>query len=158
MKTILRLVFSVLICQGAGALGAVFTGPVTRSQWYLELQKPVFQPPGWLFAPVWITLYLMMGLALFLLWQNTSKPFGHKAWGLFFIQLVLNVLWSVFFFGLNSPGLALVEIVILWAAILLTLVSLRGVSRTASWLMVPYLAWVSFAAVLNAAIWWLNRI
>lgn len=157
IKTVFRLVFSVIICQGAGILGAVFTAPVTRSPWYTSLNKPFFQPPNWLFGPVWIILYLMMGIALFLLWQNGPKPFSAPVWWFFAMQLVLNTLWSALFFGLKSPGTALMEIVLLWLAIFLTILPLHAISKTAFWLMIPYLAWVSFASLLNGAIWWLNR-
>ncbi len=158
IKTCVRLICSILICQGAGALGALFTAPVTKSAWYIDLHKPFFQPPNWLFGPVWITLYLMMGVALFLLWQYGPRPFAAAVWWFFAIQLVLNSLWSALFFGLHSPGMALLEIVLLWWVILLTLRHLRPVSPPAYWLMMPYLVWVSFAAVLNGAIWWLNRV
>jgi len=156
-RNLLRLVVSILICQGAGALGAVFTAPVTKSTWYINLNKPFFQPPNWLFGPVWISLYLMMGIALFLLWQHGPRPFSAAVWWFFAVQLVLNTLWSALFFGLKSPGMALLEIVLLWFAILLTILPLQSISKPAFWLMVPYLVWVGFASLLNGAIWWLNR-
>jgi tryptophan-rich sensory protein len=157
MHKILKLVVCIILCEGAGLLGAVFTMPRIRD-WYQTLKKPAFSPPDWLFGPAWTTLYLLMGIALFLVW---SRGLGHSAVRLaviiFAVQLVLNVLWSVLFFGMKLPLAGLIEIVLLWIAILLTIIYSSAVSRPAGILLVPYILWVSFATALNAAIVLLNR-
>ena len=141
----------LVLCLGAGALGGWTTAQAVID-WYPNLVKPSFNPPPWIFGPVWTLLYIMMAVAAWLAWQTGARA----ALVLFFIQLALNCAWSFLFFGLKSPGLALIEILVLWAAIAATLVAFYRHSRAAGWLMAPYLAWVSFAAVLNAAIWRLN--
>ncbi len=141
----------VALCLGVGAIGGWVTAePV--AQWYPSLQKPWFDPPAWVFGPVWTVLYVMMAIAA---WQVYVAG-DRAALTSFYVQLGLNLLWSVVFFGLRSPGLALIEIVFLWLAVAVTTAMFMRVRRSAGWLMVPYLAWVSFAAVLNAAIWRLN--
>lgn len=145
-----RLFLAVLITQGAGGLGALATTPQIGN-WYVYLNKPFFSPPNWLFGPVWTVLYLMMGVSLYLGWQKKVN----LKW--FWVQLGLNTLWSFLFFGLESPGWALVEIAILWIAIVMTIKSFWAKNRIGSYLLLPYLLWVSFASVLNGAIWWLNR-
>ena len=145
----------LLLCLGAGALGGFATSRSLET-WYPTLIKPSWNPPDAVFAPVWTTLYLLMGVAGWLIWRAPARPSRRRALILFAVQLLLNSLWSMLFFGLRSPGLALVEIVLLWLAILATMVSARDVSRAAAWLLAPYLAWVSFATVLNASIWRLN--
>jgi translocator protein len=158
-RSTLKLVGSVLLCEGAGAVGSIYTYDGVRD-WYPNLEKPSFTPPSWVFAPVWTVLYALMGLSLYLaserrkeedegLWQASKALFG--------IQLVLNVLWSYVFFGRRSPGWALVEIVFLWAAIVATTLAFLRISRTAALLLLPYLLWSSFAVVLNRSIWRLNR-
>ena len=123
-----------------------------------SLVRPSFAPPTWVFGPAWTTLYVMMGLAAFLVWQQgLARPDVRRALTLFGVQLVLNGLWSPLFFGLRAPGLALVEIVVLWFAILATLVAFWRTRRVAGGLLVPYLAWVTFATALNAGFWALNR-
>jgi translocator protein len=124
--------------------------------WYGTLDKPFFTPPASLFGPVWTVLYLSMAVSAWLVWRREGFSGAQAAMALFSAQLVLNLLWSVIFFGLEAPGLALVEIVALWTAILLTILAFSKISRPAGWLLVPYLAWVSFATALNAGIWWLN--
>lgn len=153
----LRLAACIVICQAAGAIGSVFT-VTSLDSWYANLVKPSFNPPGWVFGPVWTFLYTLMGIAAWLVWKrgSLSSPSVRAALSLFFLQLVLNALWSVLFFGLKSPLLALVDIVALLAAIAATIVVFRPISPAAAWLMTPYLAWVAFAAILNAAIWRLN--
>lgn len=157
MKMAIRLVASLLICQAAGGIGALFTTPAI-STWYSTLKKPPFQPPNWLFGPAWTVLFILMGIALFLVW-NKGLPFSQvrMAVVMFAVQLGLNILWSVLFFGAKAPLAGLIEIAVLWVAILLTIVYFFAVSRTAGWLLVPYILWVSFATVLNAAIVVLNR-
>ena len=155
-STILKLVASVLFCQAAGLLGALATTP-SIGGWFKGLVKPSFNPPNWIFGPVWTTLYLMMGVALFLVWRRGLKTAGVKAaLVLFLIQLALNVLWSVLFFGLHQPAPAFFEIAALWVFILLTMLKFFGLSRPAGWLLFPYLLWVSFASVLNFFLWRLN--
>ncbi len=153
---ILKLVVSIIVCQLAGVIGSIFTTPAIPS-WYATLKKPSFTPPNWLFGPVWITLFVLMGTAAFLVWnKGLSNKQVKIALSMFAVQLALNVLWSAMFFGLRSPLAGLIEIVILWIAILFTIVSFFKVSQTAGFLLIPYILWVSFAAVLNFSIWRLN--
>ncbi|HEX9902010.1 MAG TPA: TspO/MBR family protein [Acidobacteriota bacterium] len=153
---ILKVIFSILICQGAGFLGSLATTP-SIATWYKTLVKPTFNPPNAVFGPVWITLYLMMSISLFLVWRQWGAAKGVKpALIIFFVQLALNTLWSILFFGLHQPGWAFLEIVILWLFILLTLLLFWRLSRVAGLLLLPYLLWVSFASALNFAIWRLN--
>lgn len=151
-----RWIASLLVCQLAGALGSLFTAPAIPG-WYAGLVKPSFSPPNWVFAPVWTALFLLMGVALAVVWQRKDHPEAPAALRWFAIQWMLNVLWSVAFFGLHSPLLGLVDIVVLWVAIVVTILRFRRISRPAAWLLAPYIAWVSFALILNAAQWWLNR-
>jgi benzodiazapine receptor len=153
---ILKLVLSLILCQAAGFLGSLATRP-SITTWYKTLAKPTFNPPNTIFGPVWITLYLMMGVALFLVWKRGAAAAGVKsALVLFFVQLALNTLWSVLFFGLHQPMLAFFEILILWLFILLTLVAFWRITLPAGLLLLPYLLWVSFASVLNFSLWRLN--
>ena len=158
MKTIdiLKLVASIILCQLAGLIGSIFTTPAIPT-WYESLKKPFFSPPNWIFGPVWVSLYLLMGISLFLIWQRReNNPQAKKGLILFFIQLILNAFWSVAFFGLRSPLLGLIDIVLLWIAILLTIKSFFGISKTAALLILPYILWVSFAVLLNFSLWILN--
>ncbi len=155
-REILKLVASVLLCQIAGFLGSLFTTPAI-STWYATLKKPFFTPPNWIFSPVWISLFILMGISLFFVWRRTDHPKFKIAFIFFFVQLILNVLWSIFFFGLKLPLLGLVDIVLLWIAILLTIQHFSIVSKFAGMLLLPYLVWVSFATLLNFSLWILNR-
>jgi tryptophan-rich sensory protein len=151
-KDIIKLSVCILVCQLAGVVGSIFT-LASIPTWYATLQKPFFNPPNWLFGPAWIVLYTLMGISLFLVWRkNPTRP----AMGVFGVQLVLNTLWSIVFFGLKSPLFGLVVIVLLWPAILITILRFRSISKPAALLLVPYILWVSFAAVLNAAVFILN--
>lgn len=174
-----KLIIAVVISELAGAIGAVFTAPAI-SGWYAALAKPAFNPPAWVFGPVWTALYALMGVSLYLVWKNDWKVKNHilegkrKAWnylserlwtgswqkqnaiGIFGTQLFLNVLWSAIFFGLKSPGLAFFEILALWFAILHTIANFYRISKASAYLFLPYLLWVSFAAYLNCVIWLLN--
>jgi len=153
---ILKLIVSLIICQLAGFVGSLFTTP-SIPIWYASLEKPSFNPPNWVFSPVWISLFVLMGISLFLVWQKTLHyPGVSSALFWFGIQLFLNMLWSILFFGLKSPFFAFVGIIFLWVAIFLTLIKSFKVSRLAGVLLVPYICWVSFAAVLNFSIWNLN--
>jgi len=152
-REMLVLAGFVAACFGVAACGALVTGPAVAG-WYQGIAKPSFNPPAWVFGPVWTVLYALMGWAAFLAWRQSglrSLPLA-----LFGAQLVLNGLWSPVFFGLGRPGAALAVIAALWVAIASTLVAFWRVDRRAGALFVPYLAWVSFAAALNAAIWRLN--
>jgi benzodiazapine receptor len=143
------------ICFLASGIGQLFTGGEPDG-WYSGLRKPDFTPPGWVFGPVWTLLYILMGMAAWFVWLRRGNRAVSVALVLFAIQLALNAAWPGLFFGLQSPRIAFAEIVVLWVAIVLTLSSFFGVSKLSGWLMVPYLAWVTFAAVLNLAIWRLN--
>ena len=159
MKTgdIWKLVVSIIACLAAGAIGSIFTREAIPT-WYATLEKPAFNPPNWLFAPVWTLLYLMMGIAAFLVWRKGLENRQLRiALIVFLVQLVLNALWSVAFFGLESPLYGLIVIAALWVAILFTVLKFYRISLAASVLLLPYLLWVSFAAVLNSSIWLLNR-
>jgi len=152
----IKLVISLILPQLAGGIGALFTTPSVTS-WYGTITKPSFNPPSWVFGPVWTTLFVLMGIALYLVWQQgTKRPQVRYALAIFGVQLVLNTLWSIIFFGLHSPGGALIEIAFLWLAIAATIFAFAKMSKTAAWLLAPYLAWVSFAAFLNFTIWRLN--
>jgi benzodiazapine receptor len=153
---IFKLVISLLVCQAAGFIGAIFTRPAI-STWYAELSKPRFTPPDWVFEPVWIALYLLIGIAAFLVWR---RGFHHqvvrRGLAFFGAQLILNALWPFFFFGLKSPLAGLIEISILGIAVILTVHRFLRVSRTPGLLLVPYFLWIAFATGLNLSIWWLN--
>jgi len=152
MKKWITLVLAILACEAAGFIGGFLTASSVTT-WYATLAKPAFNPPSWLFGPVWTALYAAMGVALWLAWVGDA-PAGKKriGVGLFAAQLALNVLWSFLFFGLRSPLLAFVELLVLWVFILMTILAFRPLSRAASFLLVPYLLWVSFAGILNLAI------
>lgn len=150
-----KFLASIIICQGAGLIGSFFTVPEIKT-WYSFLIKPSFNPPSWIFGPVWTLLFLLMGISLYLVWD---KNFGGKSQTVilaFGAQLVYNIFWSVIFFGLRDPLFAFVDIIILWVAILHTIFVFNKISKLASWLLVPYLLWVSFAGVLNFYILALN--
>ncbi len=156
--SVTRLIIACAISFAPTLTGLLFTTRQALSSWYANLNKPFFTPPGWLFGPVWTTLYLLMGIAAFLLWQKGLENRTVRIALLFFlIQLALNALWTPLFFGLQMPLLAFVEIIFLLAAILLTIIFFAKVSALAAVLLCPYILWVAFAAVLNASIWILNR-
>lgn len=151
-----KLIIAIAVSEFAGVIGSVFTISAIPT-WYAGLAKPAFNPPNWIFSPVWTTLYALMGVAVFLIWrQGFDRKDVKIALAVFDIQLILNVLWSIIFFGLHSPAWALVDIVLLWLAIVWTMVVFYKISKPAVWLLVPYLLWVSFATYLNYAIWTLN--
>jgi len=154
-RDVVVLAVFILVCFGAGAVGSWFTTPALDG-WYADLRKPAWNPPNWIFAPVWSALYLLMAVAAWLVWRRAGLRTAGRALGLFSVQLILNVAWSGVFFGLRSPAAALVEIVLLWVAIAATIAAFSRASSVASWIMVPYLAWVTFAGALNLAIWRLN--
>lgn len=150
----LKLLISIALPFLAAAIGSVFTASSVDS-WYQTLQKPFLNPPNWIFGPVWTLLFFLIGCSLYLVWQS-DKEGKRKAYLIFSIQLVLNVLWSALFFGLQNPGFAFAEIIILWIFIIWNIVIFRKFSSVATWLLVPYLLWVSFAAYLNFSIFRLN--
>ncbi|MGR3812230.1 TspO/MBR family protein [Jiulongibacter sp. NS-SX5] len=155
MKKAITLIICLLIPLTIGGLSGFATATGVES-WYSTLNKPFFNPPNWLFAPVWTTLYASMGVSLFLVWQSPESRTRKNAIIIFAVQLVLNFFWSFLFFYFESPGIALIEIIILWVAILMMIMYFKKVKPLAGYLQIPYILWVSFASVLNAAIWWLN--
>ena len=156
LKKIFKLILSVLICQSAGIVGSFFTAPAISS-WYVTLEKPSFAPPNWVFAPVWISLFTLMGIAFYLIWEKgIDRKKVRRLLFIFCIHLGLNALWSVLFFGLKSPLLAFFEIIILWLFILWITYKFYKVYKLAGILLLPYLFWVSIAAVLNFFIWKIN--
>ncbi|MFZ1535277.1 MAG: TspO/MBR family protein [Chitinophagaceae bacterium] len=156
MNNTSKLIISIIIPVAIGATAGFFTATGVES-WYQTINKPSWNPPGWIFAPVWTTLYVMMGIALFLVWKSNAREGLKKNANTFFaIQLILNFFWSFIFFDQQQPGWALVEIIIMWIAILLTIFAFAKVNKTAAWLLVPYISWVSFATILNYTIWKLN--
>jgi len=156
IKTI-KLAVSIFVCLFAGFIGSAATTPSIPT-WYAGLHKPLFNPPNWIFAPVWTTLYILMGISAYLVWEGVAeKKEIRRALLTFALQLVLNYSWSVIFFGWHSPFYAFIDIIVLWASILATIICFYGISRPASYLMIPYILWVSFAAVLNFYIFLLNR-
>ena len=153
IRSVLALAGWLALCFGAATFGALFM----PGEWYAQLRKPSWNPPSWLFGPVWTALYFMMASAAWLVWRRGGFAANLRPLSLFLAQLVFNALWSWLFFGLKNPALAFVDIVCLWLGILMTLLSFWNVHRTAAVLLAPYLAWVSFAAVLNGTLWYLNR-
>ncbi len=176
LNNFLKLVIAIGVSELAGVVGSVFMVSTSSPQaisgldWYAGIVKPALNPPSWVFGPVWTTLFALMGIAAFLVWSSYAEASADKKKGikvaliLFGIQLVLNTLWSIIFFGstsltingLNNIGIALVDIIFLWLAILATIVAFYKISKSAAWLLAPYLLWVSFAAYLNYSIYVLN--
>lgn len=156
MSNIIKLILSIVICQAAGIIGTIFTGDSVLG-WYAGLNKPSFNPPDWIFGPVWITLYILMGISLFMIWREDLKNKDvRSAFNLFMVQLVFNTAWSIVFFGAHSITGGLIIIIILWILILMTIIKFVKISRFAGILLIPYLLWVSFATVLNFFIYKLN--
>lgn len=150
----MKLILSLILPQLAGAIGALFTVKAIPT-WYTTLNKPSFSPPNWIFGPVWLTLYLLMGVALYLNWVKKTKQAKFNV-RLFFIHLFFNAIWSPVFFGAKNLFLALYIILIIWLMILVMIYNFWKVSKTSSLLLIPYLLWVSFATVLNFFVWRLN--
>jgi tryptophan-rich sensory protein len=150
-----KLGISLLLCFVVAFLGSLVTTP-SIDTWYVTLQKPSFNPPNWVFGPVWTVLYFLIGVSLFLIWSKKTKNKDKKPLQFFLLQLGLNLLWSIVFFGLHSPIGAFITIVLLWAAIFYTIILFYKVSKNAAYLLIPYLLWVSFATLLNLAIVILN--
>lgn len=157
MNNTIKLVISVALPLAVGGLSGYATARGV-STWYPTLVKPSFNPPAWVFGPVWTVLYIMMGVAAFLVWRRGLDGDGVRiALTTFAIQLALNGIWSILFFGMHTPGWALAEIILLWMAIGTTTLLFWRVAPSAGALLLPYWMWVSFASVLNASLWWLNR-
>jgi len=181
MKNIFKLILSIVICELAGIAGVIFTGPVVKSAWYQDLNKSSLNPPNWVFGPVWTALFLLMGVSLYLVWLKNWKgetsqdiilpkkawnPLSQKLWegswkeenviSIFLLQLILNIIWPVLFFGLQFPGLAFFELLMLWFAILYMIINFYRISKLAGLLLLPYILWVSFAGLLNFIIWIIN--
>lgn len=156
MHKYLKLFIAVAVCELIGIAGTPFTIASVQT-WYQTLNKPFFSPPNWIFGPVWTILYLMMGIAAFLIWEKGLKSKKVKtALKYFLVQLMCNFLWSIIFFGLHAPFVAFIDILVLWIAILLTIMQFYKLSKPSAYLLIPYLAWVSFATLLNGAIVLLN--
>jgi len=157
MRSVAKITLSIFVCLLTGVLGSFATRD-SLNTWYADLAKPFFVPPSWAFGVVWPILYAMMGISVSLIWsRGTTERRVRVALGLFALQLVLNGLWTPIFFGLRMMALALIEIVLLWMVILMTTRAFWRISKTAAYLLLPYLAWVGFAIALNAALWYLNR-
>lgn len=158
-----RFIFSIIICQLAGLIGSIFTTP-NISTWYTTLTKPHLSPPNFVFGPVWTLLFILMGIALFRIWQKQIESKDSQqskeillSLKIFFFQLLLNIFWSILFFGFRSPSLAFIEIIVLWISILLTIIAFAKIDRVAAYLLIPYILWVTFASYLNYMIWMLNN-
>ncbi len=178
-NNIFKLVVSIIICETAGVIGSFFTISEINT-WYSLLKKPSFNPPDWIFGPVWTTIYILMGISLYLVWekkfipvkeiniknkkpwQKISEKFLSGKWQqlniilIFAVQLILNIAWSVIFFGWHNPGVAFFALIMLWVAILFTIINFGRVSKISAILLIPYILWVSFAGFLNFIIWVIN--
>lgn len=156
MRKVVKFVIAVSLPLALGAFAGFFTSASVQG-WYSTVNKPAFNPPNWIFAPVWTSLYLLMGIAFYIVWLKVEESkIKTKAIIFYFIQLVLNFCWSIIFFYAEEPGWAFAEIMLLWVMIVATIIKFSKISKFAAWLLVPYILWVSFAAVLNFAIWQLN--
>lgn len=158
MNKYLKIIFFVALCLAVGFLASLVTRDSVLT-WFPTQNKPFFNPPSWVFAPVWTLLYIAMGIAAGLVWnaQQLQPILVKKALIFFVIQLILNAAWSYIFFGLHNPLLAFIEIIMLWLFIFETYKQFKIINSTAGYLFLPYIAWVSFATILNGSIWWLNR-
>lgn len=151
-----KIGLGILLCWVVAAVGGLATAS-SVGDWYVDLKKPFFTPPGWVFGPAWSLLYTLMGISMGLFWHKAAPKGLHKlGLSVFGIQLLLNCLWSVLFFGLRSPLLGMFDIIVLWIFILITILLFKRQHTLASYLLWPYLAWVTFASALNISIWWLN--
>lgn len=156
MKHFIKLIISIAIPLTVGAISGMLTSNAVKG-WFITINKPSFNPPNWVFAPVWTLLYILMGIAFFIIWKSAVNADVKRTAIIFYsIQLVLNFLWSLFFFGLHQPGWALADIILLWIMILFTIFSFGKISNISAWLLVPYICWVSFATLLNYSFWKLN--
>ncbi len=156
MKKLLKLIISIVGCEIIGVAATPFTLSAIPT-WYSRLNKPSFSPPNWIFGPVWTVLYLTMGISLYFVWRKKPNKKIRIALLYFLMQLTFNFIWSILFFGFRSPILGIIDIVVLWVAILLTIIKFYKIEKISAWLLVPYLFWVSFATVLNFSILILNH-
>ncbi|MEP6806512.1 MAG: TspO/MBR family protein [Flavobacterium sp.] len=158
MNKVVKIIIALVICLMVGYSASMVTRPSVET-WYPTIIKPAFNPPNWIFMPMWTLLYILMAVAAGLVWDKIKEQNEEvkKALGFFLIQLTLNAIWSYLFFGLKNPMLALIEIALLWLMIYETYLKFVKINKTAGYLLIPYMAWVAFAAILNASIWWLNR-
>jgi tryptophan-rich sensory protein len=155
MNKTLKLILCLAIPLAIGSISGIATAAGIKS-WYLTLNKPFFNPPNYLFGPVWTLLYLLMGISIYLILQTPKTDMRKKAIIIFCVQLGLNFLWSFLFFKFQLVGIAFIEILLIWASILTMILTFYKLNKTAALLQIPYLLWVSFASILNGAIWWLN--
>lgn len=158
MNKTVKIAIALIVCLMVGYSASVVTRPSVES-WYPTLIKPIFNPPNWIFMPMWTLLYILMAVAAGLVWDKIKEQNEEvkNALAFFLIQLTLNAIWSYLFFGLKNPMLALIEIALLWLMIYETYLKFIKINKIAGYLLIPYLAWVAFAGILNASIWWLNR-
>jgi tryptophan-rich sensory protein len=154
MKPLVKIIIAIFVCVLLGSLSGLFTIDAIQT-WYITLNKPSWNPPNWLFGPVWTTLYALMGIAFGLVWSS-ENPDKEKAMTIFYFQFALNVLWSLIFFYFKSPGLAFFEIILMLLFILMTINAFKKIEPRAAYLLFPYILWVSFATFLNFTIWQLN--
>lgn len=152
---IFKLIVSIALPLGLGAIAGLFTAEAIPV-WYETLIRPSFNPPNWLFGPVWTTLYILMGISLFLVWNQSASKKRNMAILVFFLQMALNFCWSFIFFYFNQIGIALIEIIFLWASIVIMLVLFYKIKPIAAYINIPYLLWVTFASILNASYYILN--
>ncbi len=151
-----KLIIAIVISELAGIIGSIFTTP-SIAGWYAGIVKPALNPPAWVFGPVWTTLFALMGISAFLIWKKgLDRKDVRIALGIFIGQLVLNMLWSIIFFGLHSPAGAFIELFILWFVIFAMIIVFTRISKPSAWLLTPYILWVTFAGYLNFMIWILN--
>lgn len=156
MKSIYKLIIAIAIPLAIGSISGYFTASSVNG-WFVTLNKPSFNPPKWLFAPVWTVLYIMMGISFYIIWKSHAKlEKRYTGYTYYWLQLGLNFMWSLLFFYFQRPDLALIDIILLFIMIASTIFSFRKISKTAAWLLVPYLCWVAFATALNFQIWRLN--
>ncbi len=155
MRTVIKLTLCIIGCLLIGGVGGVSTAEGVND-WYVTLLKPSFNPPNYLFGPVWTILYLLMGISLFLILQTPKNEIKKKAIIYFGVQLFLNFCWSFLFFKFHLLGLAFVEIILIWISILLMIIVFQKINKIAAYIQIPYLLWVSFASLLNASIWFFN--
>ncbi len=152
-------IFILILCIALPLLLGFIAGQVTRAEivsWYITLNKPSFNPPNWIFFPVWTMLYLLMGISSYMIWREANSPQRTNALRIYGLQLLLNFLWSVLFFGMHSVGLALVDIFVLWLLIIAMIILFKRIRPLSGYMQIPYLLWVSFATLLTASIFWLN--
>lgn len=160
IPNLLKLVISVAVCLSAGFIGSIFTTPSIPG-WYASLAKPSFNPPSWIFGPVWTILFILMGVSFYIVWKSEARNVVKRkakriAYSVFCLQFVLNILWSFLFFYMQCPLCAFVEIILLWFVIMATIIIFWKVSKSAAYLLIPYICWVSFATLLNFMIMILN--